>query len=68
MNAATDDIDSDILDRIGTGFTNLIDLLAGDSLTHFYAGVCRRSCIGDRVWRDADYNGVQDTGSQDLKV
>ncbi|MBK7787039.1 MAG: carboxypeptidase regulatory-like domain-containing protein [Saprospiraceae bacterium] len=66
-DAATDDIDSDILDRIGTGFTNLIDLLAGDSLTHFYAGVCRRSCIGDRVWRDADYNGVQDTGESGLE-
>lgn len=61
-DAATDDVDSDILDRIGIGFTDLINLVAGDSLTNVYAGVCKRSCLGDRVWLDADYNGVQDAG------
>ncbi len=66
-DVGTDDIDSDIQDRIGIGFTNLIDLLAGDSLTNVYAGVCRRSCIGDRVWRDADYNGIQDTGEPGIE-
>ena len=37
-NAATDDVDSDVLDRTGLGFTDLISLAPADTLSDVFAG------------------------------
>ena len=66
-DVAADDIDSDVLDRIGIGFTDVVSLAAADTLSHVFAGVCRRSTVGDRVWEDRDFNGIQDIGEPGIE-
>ena len=65
-NAATDDVDSDVLDRTGLGFTDLISLAPADTLSDVFAGVCRRSTLGDRVWHDLNFNGIQEAGENGI--
>lgn len=59
--------DSDILDRIDLGFTQAIDLAAGDTINNVYGGISLRSNIGDFVWNDMNYNGLQDSNEEGIE-
>jgi hypothetical protein len=65
--AGTDVTDSDITSISGsTGSTGSITLAAGQAITTEDAGIYRKASIGDKVWRDANHNGVQDTGEEGI--
>ncbi|MBK8701261.1 MAG: hypothetical protein IPN29_17655 [Saprospiraceae bacterium] len=59
-NIGSDETDSDVLDRIDVGSTDLIQLDNSDTLKNISAGLTRRSFLGDFIWYDADYDGQQD--------
>ena len=63
-----DNTDSDI--NPGTGMTANINLGAGQNLTNVDAGLVPQgsgdTCLGDRVWRDDNANGIQDAGEPGL--
>ena len=64
-NATVDASDSDA-DGI-TGRTELIQLPASTSVDTLDAGLFQLASIGDRVWDDADGNGIQDNGERPLE-
>ena len=53
-------------DRTGLGFTDLISLAPADTLSDVFAWVCRRSTLGDRVWHDLNFNGIQEAGENGI--
>lgn len=59
-NIGNDVSDSDALERVGTAYTDVIDLIPGDTILNIDAGVLKKSIIGDYVWGDVNYNGIQD--------
>lgn len=63
-----DNTDSDV--NPGTGMTSNINLGAGQNLTNVDAGLVPQgggdTCLGDRVWRDDNANGLQDAGEPGL--
>lgn len=63
-----DNTDSDV--NPGTGMTANINLGAGQNLTNVDAGLVPQgggdTCLGDRVWRDDNANGLQDVGEPGL--
>ncbi|MYN30222.1 SdrD B-like domain-containing protein [Duganella levis] len=59
--------DSDITTISGSsGKTDLITLATGQNLTTEDAGIYRKASIGDKVWRDANHNGIQDSGEEGI--
>jgi serine-aspartate repeat-containing protein C/D/E len=54
-----DAIDSDPLSG---GTTATVSLAAGENNSSVDAGLYRKACLGDKVWSDANHNGVQDAG------
>ena len=67
-NAGGDTLDSDFA-NIGTTnvmSSGLVKLAAGEQNTNVDAGLYRKASIGDKVWRDANHNGVQDTGEEGI--
>jgi uncharacterized surface anchored protein len=59
--------DSDITTVSGSsGKTDVITLATGQNLTTEDAGIYRKASIGDKVWRDANHNGIQDTGEEGI--
>ena len=58
-SAASDALDSDI---DATGKTGNYVLNAGDANNTVDAGLYRTASLGDRVWLDANRNGIQDVG------
>jgi serine-aspartate repeat-containing protein C/D/E len=60
-----DTVDSD---AGACGFTAAFTLKSGECNTTFDAGlVCKpTACVGDRVWNDANCNGIQDAGESGL--
>ena len=60
-----DGLDSDV---DATGATAAIELAPGQDLRSVDAGLVtlKTASIGDRVWEDMNYNGVQDTGEAGL--
>jgi protocatechuate 3,4-dioxygenase beta subunit len=61
----TDATDSDITTVSGsTGKTGSIALAVGQNITTEDAGIYRKASIGDKVWRDANHNGIQDSGEE----
>ncbi|WP_166454817.1 SdrD B-like domain-containing protein [Duganella aquatilis] len=59
--------DSDITTVSGSsGKTDTITLATGQNLTTEDAGIYRKASIGDKVWRDANHNGIQDTGEEGI--
>jgi protocatechuate 3,4-dioxygenase beta subunit len=61
----TDATDSDITTVSGsTGKTGSIALGVGQDITTEDAGIYRKASIGDKVWRDANHNGIQDSGEE----
>ena len=63
----TDANDSDITVVSGnTGRTGTITLAAGQNITTEDVGIYRKAAIGDKVWRDSNHNGVQDSGEEGI--
>ncbi|WP_343733224.1 SdrD B-like domain-containing protein [Duganella sp.] len=63
----SDATDSDITTISGnSGKTGSITLGLGQNITTEDAGIYRKASIGDKVWRDANHNGVQDTGEEGI--
>ncbi|MES2159525.1 MAG: SdrD B-like domain-containing protein, partial [Pseudomonadota bacterium] len=63
----TDANDSDITSVNGnTGSTGAITLATGQNITTEDAGIYRKASIGDKVWRDANHNGIQDSGEEGI--
>ena len=61
----TDATDSDITSVSGSsGKTGSIALGVGQNITTEDAGIYRKASIGDKVWRDANHNGIQDSGEE----
>ncbi|MHA4871270.1 SdrD B-like domain-containing protein [Duganella sp. PWIR1] len=59
--------DSDITTVSGSsGKTGSISLGLGQNITTEDAGIYRKASLGDKVWRDANHNGVQDTGEEGI--
>ena len=58
-NVGNDASDSDI--DASTGRSGLINLAAGQNDMSWDAGIYRKASLGDKVWRDADHDGVQDS-------
>jgi protocatechuate 3,4-dioxygenase beta subunit len=59
--------DSDITSVSGSsGKTGTITLGAGQNITTEDAGIYRKASIGDKVWRDANHNGIQDSGEEGI--
>jgi protocatechuate 3,4-dioxygenase beta subunit len=66
-NVGSNATDSDITTVSGsTGRTDTITLGAGQNLTTEDAGIYRKASIGDKVWRDSNHNGVQDSGEEGI--
>ena len=68
-NLGSDTADSDV--DVGTGRSGLINLAAGQNDMSWDAGIYRKASLGDKVWRDADHDGVQDyneAGIANIKV
>jgi len=59
--------DSDITSVSGsTGSTGAITLAAGQNIVTEDAGIYRKASIGDKVWRDANHNGIQEGGEEGI--
>jgi serine-aspartate repeat-containing protein C/D/E len=66
-NATDSDITSVAVGSSGsTGRTDTIALGSGQNLTTEDAGIYRKGSIGDKVWRDSNHNGIQDTGEEGI--
>ncbi|WP_071323248.1 SdrD B-like domain-containing protein [Janthinobacterium sp. 1_2014MBL_MicDiv] len=68
-NVGSDAADSDV--DTSTGRSGLINLAAGQNDMSWDAGIYRKASLGDKVWRDADHDGVQDAneaGIANIKV
>jgi hypothetical protein len=59
--------DSEITNEFGPGTSRIISLFPGDSLTHFDLGYAPKISIGDFVWNDVNYNGIQDFGESGVE-
>ncbi len=55
-----DTADSDVTELNGPGTTDVISIVSNDVFTNVNAGLFRYGSIGDRVWIDANQNGIQD--------
>ncbi|WP_348697802.1 SdrD B-like domain-containing protein [Duganella fentianensis] len=65
--AGTSTTNSDITSISGsTGRMDTITLAAGQDISNKDAGVYRKASIGDKVWRDANHNGIQDSGEEGI--
>jgi protocatechuate 3,4-dioxygenase beta subunit len=65
----TDATDSDFTltaSGANTGRTSTITLATGQNDLNEDAGLYRKASIGDKVWRDANHNGIQDTGEEGI--
>ncbi len=62
QDAGPDNIDSDA--DTTTGRTDITTLLPGESDLTWDAGIFEQATLGDRVWLDANINGIQDEGEE----
>ncbi|MBC7886119.1 MAG: hypothetical protein H7X99_11635, partial [Saprospiraceae bacterium] len=70
-SAVNTDINSDITHANGTGTTDLLLLETGKCLENIDFGYAALGSIGDFVWLDKNYNGLQDSleiGLKDVKI
>ena len=59
--------DSDVTSVVGnSGKTDLISLASGEQMRSVDVGIFRKGSIGDKVWRDSNHNGVQDSGEEGI--
>lgn len=62
-DVGNDGLDSDV---DGNGRTALVHLNYGENNLSLDAGLYRTACIGDKVWRDRDHDGVQDSNEEGI--
>ncbi|WP_338845578.1 SdrD B-like domain-containing protein [Massilia sp. W12] len=62
-DVGNDALDSDV---DGYGRTQLVRLNYGENNLSLDAGLFRTACIGDKVWRDRDHDGVQDYNEEGI--
>jgi protocatechuate 3,4-dioxygenase beta subunit len=63
----SDATDSDITTISGSsGKTGAISLGYGQNINTEDAGLYRKGAIGDKVWRDGNHNGIQDSGEEGI--
>ncbi|HLO44346.1 MAG TPA: SdrD B-like domain-containing protein, partial [Leadbetterella sp.] len=62
----TDDTKDSDADKI-TGKTGTISLASGDNNLTVDAGIFRPAKLGDYVWEDKNYNGIQETGESPIQ-
>ncbi|WBS05556.1 carboxypeptidase regulatory-like domain-containing protein [Pseudoduganella sp. SL102] len=68
-NVGSDATDSDFANLAGSSTiasSGVFKLAAGQQKTDVDAGLYRKASIGDKVWRDANHNGVQDRGEEGI--
>lgn len=66
-NVGSDSLDSDFVNLAsGSAGSGTFTLAAGEHNTSIDAGLYRKASIGDKVWRDANHNGVQDSGEEGI--
>ncbi|QBE66791.1 SdrD B-like domain-containing protein [Pseudoduganella lutea] len=68
-NVGADSTDSDFINLAGSSTvagSGVFTLAAGEQKTDVDAGLYRKASIGDKVWRDANHNGVQDKGEEGI--
>ena len=59
--------DSDVTSVAGnTGRTDSISLDSGEQMRSVDVGIYRKGSIGDKVWRDSNHNGIQDSGEEGI--
>ncbi len=58
--------DSDISHENGVNTTKKFTVISGDIIGYLGGGFQTKSLIGDHVWIDKNFNGLQDTGEQPL--
>ena len=61
-NGQNTEVDSDITNEFGAGSTSIISLFPGDTLYNIDLGYAPKISLGDFVWEDLNYNGLQDPG------
>ncbi|MBK8081783.1 MAG: hypothetical protein IPK25_16820 [Saprospiraceae bacterium] len=59
--------DSEITNEFGQGTSRILSLFPGDSLANFDLGYAPKISIGDFVWNDINYNGIQDAGESGVE-
>ena len=59
--------DSEITNEFGQGTSRILSLFPGDSLANFDLGYAPKISIGDFVWNDLNYNGIQDAGESGVE-
>jgi len=62
QDVGSDTVDSDA-DPV-TGFTASVTLISGENNPTLDAGLFQGASLGDFVWLDANYNGIQDGGGE----
>jgi protocatechuate 3,4-dioxygenase beta subunit len=65
-NGGNNDLDSDITNAFGPGTTSLITVFPGQNISNIDFGYTEKLSIGDFVWDDLNYNGLQDDGEPGL--
>lgn len=68
-NVGSDATDSDFTNLTGSATvasSGVFKVAAGEQKTDIDAGLYRKASIGDKVWRDANHNGVQDKGEEGI--
>lgn len=61
-NGQNTEVDSDITNEFGQGSTRIISMFPGDTLYNIDLGYAPKISLGDFVWEDLNYNGLQDPG------
>ncbi|MEP7196465.1 MAG: SdrD B-like domain-containing protein [Saprospiraceae bacterium] len=61
------DKDSDISHQFGINTTGKFTLTSGSMILNVGAGFQIKATVGDFVWIDANYNGLQDSGEQPIE-
>ncbi|NRR31166.1 carboxypeptidase regulatory-like domain-containing protein [Oxalobacteraceae bacterium] len=65
-NDAADSDVTAIASGSNTGRSGVISLSAGENDSSIDAGLYRKASIGDKVWRDSNHNGLQDSGEEGI--
>ncbi|TWI69502.1 SdrD B-like protein [Pseudoduganella lurida] len=65
-NVGNDSLDSDFKLVNGVVSSGTFKLAANEQNTTIDAGLYRTASIGDKVWRDANHNGIQDKGEEGI--
>ena len=59
--------DSDVTHKNGLNTTNKYTVLSGDMISNVGAGFQIKSLVGDKVWIDRNFNGIQENGEAPLE-